>query len=155
MTTNVRAAFSNLSPMQKFMGGAAIALASVFSAQAHVPAADSEQGKLLAPFSDFVMQMKNNQGSSCCNLRDGRGDLEEKITKAGKYQVKITHDLAGNKLATPKWLEIDEDRILSAKHAKKVCDEVKSDTCKSPPFNVIWYTDAGHVYCYFPRPPVM
>lgn len=138
----------------------ALALSLAFNAQAHVPAEGSEQHNLLKPYEDFIIHMKNNNGGSCCNKMDGRGDLEERVTQDGKYQVKITHDLAGNELPDGgKWVDVPEDRILTTQHAEAVCkpqrDAKPESTCKMPPFNVIWYNNSGHIYCYFPRPEIM
>jgi hypothetical protein len=146
---------NKVTPMKTLLAGLAFTVAGAFNAYAHVPAEGSEQHNLLKPFQDFIMQTKNNSGGSCCNLDDGRGNLEERMTKDGKYQVKLTHDLAGAKLATPRWIDIPESAILTAKHAKKVCDEVKSETCKAPPFNVLWANAYDTVYCYYPRPNIM
>ena len=155
---------NKVTPMKTLLAGLAFTMAGAFNAYAHVPPEGSEQHNLLKPFQDFIMQMKNNIGGSCCNLDDGRGDLEERMTKAGKYQVKLTHDLAGRKLAEPHWIDIPEEAILTAKHAKAVCDEgnkgktsaeIKASTCKAPPFNVLWISATDHVYCYYPRPNIM
>lgn len=161
MTANVRSAFSKWSPAQKILAGLTFTLAGTFGAQAHVPEATSEQGKMLAPFSEAIMHMTKPSGGSCCSLNDGRGNLEERITKDGKYQVKLTHDLAGSKLPPERtrWVDIPEDAILSAKHMNAVCKPRReadaASTCKTPPFNVIWFRDDGHVYCYFPKPQIM
>lgn len=155
---------NKVTPMKTLLAGLAFTMAGAFNAYAHVPPEGSEQHNLLKPFNDFIMQMKNKYGGSCCNLDDGRGNLEERMTKDGKYQVKITHDLAGTKLATPRWIDIPEDAILTAKHAKQVCDkanegktpaEKAASTCKAPPFNVLWANANDHVYCYYPRPDIM
>ena len=159
MTANVRNAFSKWSPAQKILAGLTFTLAGTFGAQAHIPAADSEQGKLLRPFEEFIMGMTREDGGPCCSLEDGRGDLKERITKDGTYEVLITHDLTGSKLpdARVKWVPIPEDMVLSEKHARSVCkpflDADPSSTCKRPPFNVIWYSNSGQVYCYIPKPP--
>lgn len=138
----------------------ALTLAFAASVNAHVPPEGSEQHNLLKPYEDFIVHMKNKSGGSCCNKQDGRGDLEERITKDGKYQVKLTHDLEGNPLqGGPKWVDVPEDRVLTTQHAEAVCkpqrDADPKSTCKMPPFNVIWYSNSGHIYCYFPRPEIM
>lgn len=156
----IKSAFATLTPMKRILAGVAFTLAGAFNAYAHVPAEGSEQHNLLKPFNDFIMHMKKSDGtSSCCSLNDGRGDLEERMTKDGKYEVKITHDLAGTKLAAPKWIKVPDEAVLSARHANAICKPLRAanadSTCKSPPFNVIWYRDDGHIYCYFPRPQIM
>ncbi len=155
---------SKITPMKTLLAGLAFTMAGAFNAYAHIPAEGSEQHELLKNFKDFIMQMKNNTGGSCCNLDDGRGNLEERMTTDGQYQVKITHDLAGVPLAEPKWIDIPETAILTAKHAKAVCDQLNegktpeeqaASTCKAPPFNVLWANANHHVYCYYPRPDIM
>lgn len=164
MTTNSKATIPSISPLHKLAAGLALTLCTVFSASAHVPPEGSPQNLLLKDYEEFITHMKNKAGSSCCNKLDGRGDLAETIKQDGTYEVTITHDLAGNKLSTPRKAIIPEHAILTVKHAKQVCDAVNASkspeeraksTCKQPPFNVIWYNDSGHVYCYFPRPQLM
>lgn len=155
MTNKLKSIFTSLAV------GGTLALGAAFSASAHVPPEGSDQNKLLKNHEEFIMKMETKTGGSCCSLNDGRGDLEEKVLKDGRIQVMITHDLAGNKLPAPKPIIIPESAILSASHAKAVCDKVNAgktpaekaaSTCTAPAFNVIWYRDDGHVYCYYPRP---
>lgn len=163
MTANVRTVFSRWSPAQKVMAGLALTLAGSFGAQADIPGPDTEQGKMLAPYTKFIgyMQKPGNKGS-CCNLNDGRGKLEQRTKPDGTLQVKMTHNLAGVALPEKdvKWIDIPEDAILSNAHARATCATYKEnnptdpekDTCKPPPFNVIWWSDSGYVHCYYPKP---
>lgn len=169
MTKSLKATIPSLTPFQKLIAGAALSLAAAFSASAHAPAPGTPDHNLLAPHKDFIMHMKRADGSmgSCCSDNDAFGDLEERRTTDGKYEVKLTHDLQRNKLPAPVWVTIPEKAILSAKHAKAVCQEYKqgnnaSNTCTSPNFNVIWHNgdlkNGGKditIWCYFPRPQVM
>ncbi|MCM2343351.1 MAG: hypothetical protein NDJ24_02185 [Alphaproteobacteria bacterium] len=162
MSQSARAESGSWSPLKKTLAtiAGAFALSAAFNAQAHVPADGSPQNLLLKPYEEFIVHMKNKSGGSCCNKQDGRGELEERTTKAGKLEVKITHDLAGNALpGGGKWVEVPEQAILTTKLAEEVCKPRReadpASTCKMPPFNVIWYNDSGHIYCYFPRPQIM
>ncbi len=145
------------------MSRKALTLAGSFSALAHIPGPDTPQGKLLAPFSKFIMNMQTRSGSSsCCSLNDGRGKVEQRTTENGTFQVKMTHNLKGEALPADqvRWIDIPETAILSNAHARAVCATYKEqnptdpnkDTCKAPPFNVIWWRDDGHVFCFYPKP---
>jgi len=69
---------------------AAAALTSSFELAAAPPPVGSKQWDMTRPFKDFIVSMKNKNGGSCCDLSDGRGDLEERILKYLRYQVMAT-----------------------------------------------------------------
>lgn len=125
---------------------AALCLASSFngSALAHVREGDND----LKKHEGFILKMKDKEGKQCCNLLDGRGNLEEQSYKGkdGKvhYRVKVTETSHGKPLAGGgQWVDVPDDRVLSYEHAIKVCRELPASdpdkaTCKPPPFGVAW-----------------
>ena len=121
---------------------ATAALTGSFELAAAPPPVGSKQWDMGRPFKDFIVNMKNKNGGSCCDLSDGRGDLEERILKDGRYQVRATNK-AYDKYGLPEegeWIDVPEEAILTAKHAEEVCKSVRAEnpdnnTCKTPPFN--------------------
>lgn len=141
---------------------AAFSLASSFELAASPPPVGSKQWNMTRPYKDFIVNMKNKYGGSCCDLSDGRGDLEERILKDGRYQVRATKKAYENYDLPEEgeWIDIPEEAILTAKHAEETCKSIRAanpdnNTCKAPPFNILWMSSGKHVYCYWPRPSLM
>lgn len=141
---------------------AATSLTASFELSAAPPPVGSKQWNMTRPYKDFIVNMKNKNGGSCCDLSDGRADLEERITKDGRYQVRATEQAYENYGLTEEgeWIDVPEEAILSAKHAKEICKETRqanpdNHTCNAPPFNILWMSSGKHVYCYWPRPKMM
>lgn len=150
------------------IGIVGIGLAAAFTSVAHVP-----EGSPLMRYKSFIMNMSREGQTGyggCCHLEDGQGNLREErvLDKPGiSYRVQVTQDDKGNDLkGGPIWLEIPTHAVLSAKHAKSVCDSLRKDhpndpdtkTCVSPPVNILWtssYTadyPNPTIYCYWPKP---
>ena len=133
-----------------------------FQSAASPPPVGSQQWNMTRPYKDFIVNMKNKNGGSCCDLSDGRGNLEERILPDGRYQVRATKDAYEDYdlPAEGQWIDVPEEAILTAKHANEMCKSTREtnpdkNTCKAPPFNILWMSSGGHVYCYWPRPRMM
>lgn len=112
------------------------------AASAHV----REEDKALQKYKGAVLKTKGPHGL-CCDLRDVRGNLKEKIVKDETglhYYVQIAEDDEGEPLLEgPQWIKIPDERVLSAKDIKKACDELPANdpdktTCKVPNTNILW-----------------
>lgn len=136
-------------------------LCSVFqtSAYAEPPPKGSFQWDLLSPYVEFIRRMKKPNGAmGCCDMSDGRGELDERQTPDGHYQVKITR-AAYNDVTIPEegvWIDIDPDSVLGSEDVDRYCDPIrkaqKQHTCWRPPFNVLWLNISQKTaYCYIPR----
>lgn len=77
-------------------GFLACALTASFTTFASPPPVDSEQWKMSRPYKDFIVNMRNRSGGSCCDLSDGRGNLEERVLPDGRYQVKMTKKITNS-----------------------------------------------------------
>lgn len=115
-----------------------------------------EQHEMLKPHEEFVRRMRN-----CCNLRDGRGNLEEIINDGQDprfpadpkfpqdkfpYIVIVTHELTGKSLEEPTVVYVPQDKVVSKREALETCKgdrllKGKDSTCKPPSFNVLWAYD--------------
>ena len=149
-------------------------LTTSFTTSAAPPEKGSEQWNMMAPFGDFIKQMRtrptpnNPYGGSCCDLSDGRGDMRERFIKdaanphGGYYEVFVTRQAygAGYENFIPpegRWVRVPDHAVLTAEHAQRVCEDVikrnpTGHSCNMPPFNILWMNSAGHVYCYWPIP---
>lgn len=143
----------------------------IFAGTAYSAAPDknSDQWLTMAPYVEFVKNMTTADGrSSCCDVSDGRVNLQEKSTLNAKgegyYRVHVTREAYGpgvDAYIPPegKWVDVDPDAVLTAEHAKAVCDKMKvsdparGESCNPPPFNLLWYNASNNrVYCYWPIP---
>ena len=48
-----------------------------------------------------------------------------------------------------RWFTIPRESVLTTADAKRECPR-GSETCSAPPNNVLWLSDGGTVYCYWP-----
>lgn len=143
-------------------GFLACALSASFSSSASPPPVGSDQWNMSRPYKDFIVNMRNKNGGSCCDLSDGRGDLEERELPDGRYQVKMTKKAYEHYDVKEEgeWIDVPPEAVLTATHANEVCKSVReanptNNTCKAPPYNILWVSPYGHVYCYWPRPKIM
>lgn len=160
--------------------GATAMVAAPDTAQAlSPPPKGSEQWNLLAPYKDFIVNMRRASGGSCCDMGDGRGNFEEHVETRynadgevyNHYKVTLDPEAFGLPSGPEITIDIPRDAVLMSDHAEKVCEPVrdrafqqgKEHTCYRPIFNVVWavpttqgggYDNTGkgwHVYCYIPR----
>ena len=145
--------------------GSVVLAGAAYSA---APPEGSEQMNYMAPYVDFVRSMRTaNDKGSCCDLSDGRANLQEKtgLSASGQpiYRVHVTRAAyAGLDTYIPpegKWVEVYPSEVLTPEHAKAVCDKLKKEnpakaqSCNQPPFNLLWFSASGNkVYCYWPVP---
>ena len=145
--------------------GIAGAVLSSFNTVAAPPPEGSEQWNMTRDYKDFIVNMLDEDGMMCCDFSDGRADLEERIVTDDKgdtyYEVKVTREAYphyGDVIAAEgQWIKISKNELLTAERAKQICeDHIKanpeSNTCKPPPFNMLWFSPDGFTYCYWPRP---
>jgi hypothetical protein len=162
------------SPLRERAGRAfalSLSLAAIFTAAAHAnpPPEGSPQWNMTRPYKSFVTRMHNLKDGTnqwCCDLSDGRANLEERYVpgtngQPGHYQVKVTQEAYEYDTGIPpegRWIDIPNDKVIDVRNANTICNELKKDhpeeaaTCKPPPFNILWRTTYDHVYCYWPRP---
>jgi hypothetical protein len=129
------------------------------AAGAEAPPVGSPQWNMSRPYKDFIVHMHNRNGGWCCDLSDGRADMEERIVD-GHYQVHITREAFEYDDTIPpegKWVDIPDNKVLRGEDAERVCKPIRegnpgANTCKQPPFNILWRSKYGTIYCYWPKP---
>jgi hypothetical protein len=151
----------------KFMKAAGAVTASALfagAAMASPPVVGSPQYNMGRPYKDFIVNMHNKNGGWCCDLSDGRADMDERIvTDAdGKshYEVRVTREAFEYDNSIPpegRWERVPDEKVLLGEDAERICKPIRdrnpeNNTCKQPPFNVMWRSSGGYIYCYWPKP---
>ena len=155
------------------LAAAAFSLGTAFTAVADPPPVGSEQWNKTREYKDFIVNMRTENGGSCCDLSDGRAELEERYVVnekgEGNYVVTVTREIFEDSGTNQyrkysnfippegKPVIIPNHKVLTPEFANKVCEPHRQQnpdthTCKPPPFNILWMSTGGYVYCYWPQP---
>jgi hypothetical protein len=130
---------------------AAIAAAAlrIPEVSAQPPDPESEFGKKVAPFREWIVSRKNTKDQTCCSMADGREPAKVRYNIENKcWEALITSEVYGS-TATNTWVPIPDYAEVTNVFGRYQAGAPNFAPTEVPAFPVVWWYDKG-IRCYYP-----